>query len=139
METDELFKVGLRAFITNEAGQLLLLQTGSAKQPKWDMPGATIQKNSTILDTLAQKIEQEAGIVRAEWTLRGVLDISSGAQSEGHGTLLVIYHVELKSGAVVLSDEDTDYVWYDRVAAGKLLSDRYPLSFTEKMASLDNK
>ena len=135
METDELFRVGLRAFITNEAGQLLLLQTGTAKQPKWDMPGAFIQKGGNILDTLAQKIEQDAGIVRAEWKLRGVLDVNAGTPAGGHATMLVIYHVELKEGAVVLSDEDTDYVWYDRVAAGKLLSDRYPLSFTEKMAA----
>ena len=134
MNKDELFAVGIRAFITNGAGQLLLLQTGSTKQPKWDMPGDMVAKGQGLLDVLAAKIEQEAGIVRVEWKLKGVLDIFPASESDGHPSLTVVYHVELKEGATVMSDEDTDYTWYERVAAGKLLSNRYPLSFTEKLA-----
>ncbi|MBI2592256.1 NUDIX hydrolase [Candidatus Saccharibacteria bacterium] len=66
MANEKLFQVGVKALITNDEGEILVLDSGDwhLKHQKrhWDIPGGRIQEGYSALDTMRREVAEETGI-----------------------------------------------------------------------------
>ena len=136
------FQIGIKAIITNEKNEILLLKSGPAEEKYtkitfWDFPGGRIQEGSSIENTLRREIEEELGVSGNALKITGIFDatISNFKKSHNSNTylMLIAYKCKLNADEFKLSDEHSDYGWFTASEAKKLLSVKFPKTFTDKL------
>lgn len=144
-EKEDIFHLGVKALIRNEAGQILLLKVNPKKLskttvPYWDIPGGRIQRNSTVEDTLKREIEEEIGIKQISniKPLSMVLsNIRIPLKPHNVGLILAVYTCKIDTQAKLqISDEHTEAKWFSPKEAAKLLQVKYPADFTNGLQKL---
>ncbi|MFH0712343.1 MAG: NUDIX domain-containing protein [Candidatus Jorgensenbacteria bacterium] len=140
---EDIFHLGIKALIFNKEGKVLLLKVnleelrGHNGEPYWDIPGGRIRKNDNVENTLRREVIEETGleISRFEPFTMVVSNIRI-PQSDGSdvGLVLSVFKCSAENtDGIILSKEHTDYKWFPKEEAGKLLSVKYPKEFTEKI------
>lgn len=141
MTSEKEFHVGIKAVITNSKGQILLLKAPAWEKGNipahWDIPGGRIQEGGTPLETLKREILEETGIneVLDPKFMTAVIS-SHEIPKDGKklGLVLFAYEAQIPEGSEVkLSEEHTEYAWFDKKEAAKLLSEKYPKEFTDML------
>ena len=72
---EKIYHLGIKAFIRNRKGEVLLLQVNQEKFKNptpggyWDIPGGRVLNGHTIEETLQREIEEETGIRTQRRTL----------------------------------------------------------------------
>jgi len=135
------FQLGVKGLIRNKKGQILLLLKSKnhcyGHQPYWDLPGGRVEGNATIKNTLKREIKEEINI--KEFKNLGLFHAVISniyLKKENCGLVLFIYHCLLKkSFTIQLNDEHSDYGWFFKAKAVKLLSIKYPQEFISKIKS----
>jgi mutator protein MutT len=137
MAHEKLFHVGVKALITNEAGRVLLMKTGTGfHEAHWDFPGGRIQEGQTAIEALKREIEEETGIAEVdnieffqgcisnhELTFEGMKPV---------GLVLMTYKVTIpEDSEIKLSDEHVEYEWVAMAEAAERLSNKYPVELTD--------
>lgn len=143
--SEDVFHLGIKALIRDEAGKILLLQVNAKKLKGggdyWDLPGGRVQQGQTVEDTLTREIEEETGItdVKSPKEVGMVLSnirIPTG-ENESVGLVLGIYECTVPGDSVVtLSDEHVAYEWFLPSKAARLLEVKYPKHFCELVEGL---
>ncbi len=139
MANERLFQVGVKALITNEKDEILVLDSGDwhlkHHERHWDIPGGRIQEGHSVLETLRREIEEETGIKKISDTsfftavVSNFKDIPIGGQVVG--LLLMIYRLKIpKNSNIKLSKEHSGYEWVNKIEAVKRLAYKYPPEFT---------
>ena len=139
MSKEKLFQVGIKALITNDEGEILVLDSGDwhLKHQKrhWDIPGGRIQEGHSALETLKREVGEETGVKRITKSefftaiVSNFADIPVGEHKVG--LLLIIYKVTISANSkIVLSNEHTGYEWVSAKEAAKRLAYKYPPEFT---------
>lgn len=139
--TEQLFHVGVKAFVLNKEGKVLLMEedgsTHRNPQPNyWDLPGGRIDENEIALDALAREIKEELGVTeigKPEFATAVVSNhrIPLGNETEV-GLILMVYKVALKEGTkITLSNEHVGYEWTPISLAKQRLLNKYPKEFTD--------
>ena len=143
---EDTFHLGIKALIRNNEGKFLLLRVNLEKLHNhslgayWDIPGGRIQKGSTVEETLRREVEEETDMtaINAFTKFDMVLSnirIPMGVDS--YGLILGIYICDVDTPtAINISDEHTEYGWFDSKQASELLKVKYPKEFCEKVALL---
>ncbi len=140
---EDLFHLGIKALIFNKSGEILLLKVNPkelksyAGEPYWDIPGGRIRKNDTVGDTLRREVIEETGLkISGFEPFTMVVSNIRIPQSDGSdvGLVLSVFKCSVENdGGIALSGEHTDYGWFPKEEAGKLLSVKYPKELTEKL------
>ena len=145
---EDLFQLGIKALIVNSEGEILLLKVnkemlkGFSGDPYWDIPGGRIHRGSTVEETLKREVEEETGITNITRTAPLAMVLSNIRipwNNSDTGLILSVYvcEVEVNEPAeVILSDEHTEFRWFEPKEAGALLQIKYPKEFTEKISVL---
>ncbi|HSH55960.1 MAG TPA: NUDIX hydrolase [Candidatus Limnocylindrales bacterium] len=143
MNSEGLFYIGIKALITNRAGEVLLLLADTAHhrsptEPYWDIPGGRMQEGQDIQQTLAREIYEEIGL-RDFTVVRLLAPVLSKhripyEESRTAGLMLLVYEVMLDDSAkITISSEHLRYEWVARAEAKDRLSAKYPESFTQSL------
>lgn len=146
MGKDKLFYIGVKAVISNEKGEILLLHAGVEewrviKEEYWDLPGGRIQSFQSPLEALSQEIKEEIGVTSiGEPTF--MTTVISNHDVTNHeavvdpeqqvGLALMIYKVSIPANSeITISDEHIGYEWVNPKEAAKRLAHKYPPEFTQ--------
>ncbi len=144
---EDKFHFGIKALIRNEKKEILLLKVNTeilknkSNPEYWDIPGGRLQIGDTIAQTLKREVEEETGI-RSIVSTQHVATVLSNiripiSKSEDVGLLLAIYVCEVSDiSKIILSEEHTEYAWFQTSEAAKMLEFKYPKEFTEIVANL---
>jgi ADP-ribose pyrophosphatase YjhB (NUDIX family) len=142
MAQEKLFQVGVKALITNDKDEILVLDSGEwhlkHQTQHWDIPGGRVQEGHTVSDTLQREVEEETGIkeiIDVEFftaVVSNFKDIPVGDHKVG--LMLMVYKVKVpQDSKVTLSHEHSGFEWVNREEAAKRLEYKYPPEFTEKL------
>lgn len=146
--TEQKFHVGVKAFITNEKNEILILRANTEEmrqqQPShWDLPGGRIKGSDSIEETLRKEVQEELGVDNIE--ILGHFDthisnLKIPLENETVSLLMVVYKCKLRdyNKKFNLSPEHLEYQWASVDEAKKLLKVKFPDSFIEKLNSLKN-
>src|SRR3989338_139731 len=140
---EDLFQLGIKALIVNSDGKILLLKVnkemlkGFSGDPYWDIPGGRIHRGSTIEETLKREVKEETGITNITNTTPLAMVLSNIRipwNNSDTGLIISVYVCEVNEPAeVILSNEHTEFRWFEPKEAGALLQVKYPKEFTEKI------
>jgi len=146
MEEDAKFQIGIKALITNEKNEILLLKAGPEEvkfttKEFWDLPGGRIKIGRDIEDTLGREIEEELGISRNQIDILNLFDAVKSnfraSTDENLFLMLIIYRCRLLGDKNFrLSREHSEYKWVDVNEAKRLLSIKFGKSFIDKLDKL---
>lgn len=140
---EDKFHLGIKALIVNSENKILLLKVNplalkNQVQHYWDIPGGRIEKGSTVEKTLEREVAEETGIQKFEIENEIGMTLSNIRiplnEQEDVGLILGVYKCKIyEETSLVLSNEHTEYGWFDLEEAKKLLLFKYPPSFIEKI------
>jgi len=144
---EQKFHVGIKALITNENKEVLILKANPAElkggeHPHWDLPGGRIKEGDSVEETLAKEIEEELGIDGHDVEIVRPFDVSISnlkipVGKERFGLVLFLYLCKLKTKKKFdLSFEHTEFKWASISEAKKLLDFKFSKSFVDKLGNL---
>lgn len=143
---EDLFFLGIKGIIRNIKGEILLLKVNTQKFSQenkleyWDIPGGRIQVNDTTENTLRREIEEETGIKNVSNIILFSMVISNiriPVENKSFGLILSAYLCNIdEKEEIKISDEHTEYAWFEPVKASELLKIKYPEEFVRKIAKL---
>jgi len=138
MAKEKLFHVGVKALITNEKNQILILDVNGElygnKDAQWDIPGGRIQEGHTLEETLRREIEEEIGITKIskpEFYTAVISNHEIPLDGYKLGLIIMVFKVKIPlNSKIVLNEENLGYKWASRKEAAKYLEHKYPIEFT---------
>lgn len=142
---DDLFKLGLKAIFQNSKSKILFVRTSSERRDKahdyWDLPGGKIQKGETIEEALKREVFEEIGVDKFDMGDLCAVDISKlrkFTDEQDHGLILFAYLCQGDIKQISISDEHSEFGWFDAEEIANSLLTKYNESFIEKLKELKN-
>ncbi|MBN2585470.1 NUDIX domain-containing protein [Patescibacteria group bacterium] len=145
MANEDTYNLGIKALITNQAGQILLLQVNKQElidenRAYWDIPGGRVKQGENIEQTLAKEVTEETGLRLKSYDyfdsiLSNIRIPQHPGDKIGVGLILFIYRCAVmdEKAPITLSREHSQYHWCEPTEAAELLQVKYPDSFTQKI------
>ena len=141
---EQLFQIGIKGFIRNKAGSVLLLKhpAWGGSPGYWDMPGGRMDPSETFEQTLRRELLEEVGIHYAGTPkqLAAVLsNITIPVGDTRVPLVLLPYEVELPEGTEIALNPDEpeeSFDWFTPKQAADLLAVKYTPDFCELIARL---
>ena len=139
---EQLYHLGIKALVSNQAGKFLILKVNPEKLRNtdaayWDIPGGRVQINQTIEDTLIREVFEETGLQVSSigknlgtFLSNILIPIEEGSVA----LLLSVYQVDVAEGNVLLSDEHTEMAWVDSESLIDRLRHKYPDGFLKLLS-----
>ena len=103
----------VKAVITNEQGQILLLQRNPATRSvdNWDLPGGLVEDREDEQTALIREVQEE---LRVQIVIVESASTWQFLRSKDNQIVKVQnYNCRIKSGEITLSDEHIAYQWVD--------------------------
>jgi 8-oxo-dGTP pyrophosphatase MutT (NUDIX family) len=147
MVNEQKFHLGIKALITNNKNEILVLKTNpealkSNKPVHWDLPGGCVLKNQSIEQTLRREIKEELYIDEIEILEHFgffVSNLKIPVNGDEIGLILSVYLCKINENSPIkLSFEHTECKWVSIKESKELLKIKYPKSFIEKLDNLSN-
>jgi 8-oxo-dGTP pyrophosphatase MutT (NUDIX family) len=149
--TEDVFHLGIKGLIRNQAGKIMLLQVNpehlkdhghlaDADKQYWDLPGGRVEKGSTVTETLQREIAEETGITDIS-NIQPIGMVLSNIRipvgEENFGLILGVYSCTIPPDAsVTISHEHLAVEWVEPAEAAKRLMIKYPPEFCDLIAKL---
>lgn len=140
---EDIFHLGVKAIICNSDGEVLLLKANplfvksAIKESFWDLPGGRVKRGDTQEKTLMREVSEETGImnfVSLQPFSIFIMPLRIQADGADAGLIFSVYLCEVdKISAVRLSKEHIEARWCLPSEAARLLGERYPKEFIEKL------
>ena len=107
-------QVGVKIFLTNEAGEVLLLkrnrETHADVGEQWDIPGGRINIGEPLFVNLSREVAEETGL---ELVGEPSILLAQDIFPEGKHVVRITYTGKA-IGTIVLSKEHTEFAWVTR-------------------------
>lgn len=143
MAETKLFFVGAKALIKNSENKILVLKSSLREHAEgtkvyWDIPGGRIDEGDGVEETLLREIEEETGVTEVS-NIDFFTAVVSNHQipienDRKTGLVLMVYTAGIPSNSEIkLSSEHTEFAWVGYKEAAKLLANKYPPEFIEKL------
>lgn len=110
----QLLQVGLKCFLTDGKGRLLVIRTRGNKH--WDLPGGRIEHREfpkPLTEMLQREMREEIG-KHAQVKIHEPFTVYKNRAPGKAGILLVGYHCQLCRGKIKLSKEHEEFAWVHR-------------------------
>lgn len=137
----DLFFVGVKAVIMNDAGEILLTQQTPHTIVLWDIPGGCMVPGEDFLATLTRELREEIGLTAIGQPVHFSTVLSIKPIFEGDKAtplILVSYIVHLLPGATPQSLENgVNLSWKSPKEAALLIADKYPSDFCTALSALE--
>lgn len=146
---EDLFCLGIKVLIQNPQSQILLLKVSNKliqALPEfkgntiWDLPGGRASKGEQPHDTLRREVKEETGITELINLTPFSMTLSPLRVMSGNincGLILKIYTCSIPIGThIQLSNENSQFDWFNPPQAAHLLQTKYPADFTNKVLLL---
>jgi len=149
MAKEDIYNLGIKALITNHAGQILLLQVNKQElidegRAYWDIPGGRVKQGESVEQTLAKEVAEETGLTLSghehfDSVLANIRIPQHPGDTVGVGLILFIYRCTVtdENAPITLSREHSQYQWYEPNEAAELLQVKYPGDFTQKIKTIN--
>jgi ADP-ribose pyrophosphatase YjhB (NUDIX family) len=113
MKHPNTLQVGVKSFIFNKEGEILIIKRDPKKYPGitslWDIPGGRIDPKSTLENNLKREIYEETKLKPKILSILAAQDI---IKPDIRVVRLTYISYETSSGSkVILSDEHTEFKW----------------------------
>lgn len=136
--------MGIKAFIRNDQGQVLLLRVSleaAVGRSYWDLPGGRMHRGESVEAALKREVQEEIALPDLEigrhlgMVLTKVrIFLPAGGDV---GLLLSVYECRIPDGIELsLAGEHTDRKWCTPVEAANLLATKFPPEFCQQIAAL---
>lgn len=112
--------VANKALILNSDGHILLMRDSGQgdhanSKGKWDIPGGRMEAGETPGEALARELKEEVGVVVDASLARPIhVDLwGVGGDIVNSPIVGIFYLVNIGAATVQLSDEHSEYMWFD--------------------------
>lgn len=132
-------QVGVKVFLKNEKGEVLLLRRNPKKYPeigpKWDIVGGRIDIGAPLLENLKREVKEETGLeITSEPKLLYAQDILNVERFPGRHIVRLTYVADTR-GEPVVDHESLEFSWFSvegmkRIPDGEL--DQFTKEVLEK-------
>lgn len=144
MANEQIFHVGVKALIRDQAGECLVFYTDtkdftSPGPAHYDLAGGRIENGQTPEEALRREIAEETGIKQIEAIKFFYAVVSPSIQIKVTddltvGLTLLVYEVKVPEGSeIVLSGEHTKYEWLNPTEAAKALEYKFGKEFSDQL------
>ena len=139
--TEQLFQVGVKAFVRRDDGRVLLLREANHPDSYWDLPGGRMDPDETITQTLVRELREEICV-----DYKGIPRLISAVKSNKvirdergeFALMLIIFDVNLKDSATVRpGEEGTVLEWFTPRDAADKLRDKFSEEFLKYVRELN--
>jgi 8-oxo-dGTP diphosphatase len=143
MAKEKLFHVGVKALITNSAGEILIFEVDTSKfltpdPAHADLPGGRIDRGEDPLEALKREMAEETGITTYSDVQLFTAVVSPMlipvSKTEKVGLALFIYTLKVADNTeVVMSDEHVSYEWVTPQVAAERLEFKFGKDFADTL------
>lgn len=140
-QKEDCFHLGVKALIFNEKNKILLLERHHpSKKTYWDIPGGRLQRGESLIETLTREVKEETGFEKIS-DIRPFTMLLTTIRIPTHegdvGLIFSVFHCKILGVAnPILSEEHTNFEWFDPKEAAQKLSAQYPNEFLANLASI---
>lgn len=139
--TEDSFHLGVKALIRNGEGKVLLLERENrAKQTYWDLPGGRMHRGESELETLRREVAEEVGFHGLGTAIGRHLHLTNIRIPCGDsdvGLIISVYTFDTRYAFTPqLSDEHSDFRWFEVADAIRLLQTTYPRELIDTFGTL---
>lgn len=132
-------QVGVKVFLKNENGEVLLLRRNPKKYPeigpKWDIVGGRIDIGAPLLENLKREVKEETGLeITSEPKFLYAQDILNVERFPGRHVVRLTYVADT-TGEPVVDHESLEFGWFSLVDMKKIPNgelDQYTKEVLEK-------
>lgn len=142
---EEKFHVGVKALITNEKNEILVLRNNPEQarhNPKhWDLPGGRIEGDDSIETTLRKGVKEELGVDHIEIIEHfdtNIANLKIPLHDDVVSLMMIVFRCKIPNNMEFkLSFEHLEYKWASVEEAKELLKVKFANSFIEKLDQLE--
>lgn len=138
--SEQLFHVGIKAVIINDAGELLLVREAKHDTAYWDVPGGRVEPGENFMATLSRELREEIAVDFRDTPTHFATVLSNKQIPTKNGQVslvLVAYSVRLAAGSRPKpSEAGIELQWLPYAKAAALLADKYPEDFCAAILNL---
>jgi mutator protein MutT len=104
-------RVAVRAIITNERGEILLLKRANTRYSEglWNLPGGKLEYDETVESAIKAEVREETSLEVTASTFYDYIDNLPNELSDKHYVTLVF--ICYTTGSLKLSDESSEFRW----------------------------
>lgn len=145
-QAEQLYKLGLKAIIRNDKGEVLLLQTkretNDSVNTYWDFPGGKVNVDENPFDALTREVREETQLeglkILKPYTFT-VAKLKLNHQESQTGLIIHAYlcDIDIKQN-ILLSPEHSDFGWFDPSHVSHFLESKYDSDFIEHISQLNS-
>jgi 8-oxo-dGTP diphosphatase len=127
LETSARHSVSAAAVITNDGGDVLLIQRRD--NGHWEPPGGVLELDESIVDGLRREVYEETGLVIEPDRLTGVY------KNVARGIVALVFRATATAGDPVESTDETARIaWVAPDAVGQLCEETYAVRVIDALA-----
>ncbi len=99
------YRVSIKALITNEAGELLVV---NERGRGWDLPGGGLDWGEDTIEALHREIEEELGC-QATINKQPIMIMPANNNSYNQHVIWIVYRVRIDTRTIQSTDDVTEY------------------------------
>jgi 8-oxo-dGTP diphosphatase len=125
MTETALHSVSVSAVITNDAGQVLMVQRRD--NGNWEPPGGVLEPHESILDALRREVREETGLDIEPERLTGVY------KNLPRAVVALVFGAHPVAGDLITGSETASVRWMDRRQITALCVDAFAIRITDAL------
>ncbi|MCL5434005.1 MAG: NUDIX domain-containing protein [Candidatus Marsarchaeota archaeon] len=90
----------------------------------WEFPKGHQEKDEKDFETLYRELKEETGIEELQ-VIKDVCHESRYKNSKGNNRIIIVYFVKVRDPNIVISDEHSEFRWFNYDDALRALSDQH--------------
>jgi 8-oxo-dGTP diphosphatase len=126
MGTNALHSVSVAAIVTNDAGEVLMIQRRD--NGHWEPPGGVLELGESIQDGLRREVREETGLDIEPGRLTGVY------KNMPRGVVALVFRAQVIGGSIATSNETASVGWLTPAVIAESTDEAYAVRVSDALA-----